>query len=160
MKYTGINNYYIDEFGVVLNKKTGKNIKPSFNKKNGYLRVCLSDNGKILYFYVHRLVSRCYNSLSEFIGADVNHRDGNKLNNHYLNLEWCTRKQNIAHSFKLGLSNTQGERNSQSKLNSVHVIVIREAVKLGHKRNDIASYFNVHPDTIRHIENGKNWKHV
>ena len=33
----------------------------------------------------------------------VNHIDGNKLNNHYTNLEWCDNKMNTQHAVKLGL---------------------------------------------------------
>lgn len=33
----------------------------------------------------------------------VNHKDGNKLNNHYSNLEWCSHSENTKHSYDLGL---------------------------------------------------------
>ena len=49
-------------------------------------------------FYIHRLVAIHFiendNNLS-----DVNHIDGNKENNNYLNLEWLSRKQNMQHAF-------------------------------------------------------------
>jgi hypothetical protein len=34
------------------------------------------------------------------IGLVVNHKDGNKLNNHYSNLEWITFRENVLHAFK------------------------------------------------------------
>jgi hypothetical protein len=58
--------------------------------------------GKIKKNYgVHRLVMRAFVGESSL---DVNHIDGNKLNNKLSNLEYCTRKDNIAHSINIGLT--------------------------------------------------------
>ncbi|MEW6726901.1 MAG: HNH endonuclease [Bacillota bacterium] len=37
------------------------------------------------------------------VRTEINHKDGNKSNNHYSNLEWVTRSENNLHAFKLGL---------------------------------------------------------
>jgi len=160
MKHTGINNYWVDERGNILNKTTQKTLKWFFNKKNGYYSVKLSDNGKIHTLYVHRLVAKTFHTLSEFLGADVNHKDGDKSNNYYRNLEWVTRSENINHSFKLGLSNTKGSRNSGAILHESQIPIIRDSFKEGFSNAQIAGYFKVHPDTIRYVINGKAWRHV
>ena len=41
-----------------------------------------------------------------FEGAQINHKDGNPLNNHVDNLEWCTPSENVNHAFKTGLMST------------------------------------------------------
>ena len=65
--------------------------------ENRYQRITLSDKGKTLYLYVHRLVAIAFlpnpNKLPE-----VNHIDGNTQNNNIENLEWCTHKQNVNHA--------------------------------------------------------------
>ena len=43
---------------------------------------------------IHRLVAELFNPNSYHYDT-IHHKDGNKLNNHYLNLEWTTRGQNI-----------------------------------------------------------------
>lgn len=57
----------------------------------------LSRNGVRRYFLVHRLVAAAF--VPEVPGRDqVNHIDGDRLNNHASNLEWCTQSQNNLHA--------------------------------------------------------------
>lgn len=98
----GYDNYLISAFGHVLNIKTGKFLKPYFNKKVGYYYVTLSKKSIQKDFRIHRLVALAWidNPLKL---PEVNHKYGNKLNNYYLNLEWCTSSQNRIHAFENGL---------------------------------------------------------
>ena len=72
-------------------------------KKGEYKRfVMLTKTGRKRGIRVHQLVAH------EFVDnpenkKTVNHKDGNKSNNHYLNLEWCTQKENNQHARKTGL---------------------------------------------------------
>lgn len=76
-----------------------------FSKSDGYLNICLS--GKT--FKVHRLIcyafnplpdKKCYEDYREF---QVNHKDGNTLNNNAENLEWCSNSENQNHAYTTGL---------------------------------------------------------
>lgn len=58
----------------------------------GYARVGI--DGKKMY--VHRLVASNFLDNSDDL-PEVNHKDENKLNNHFSNLEWCTREYNNAY---------------------------------------------------------------
>ena len=73
------------------------------NKRNGYMYVYLTKNAKGKNCRVHRLVADAFIPNMEN-KLEVNHIDGNKQNNNIDNLEWCTFKENIRHSYKLGLS--------------------------------------------------------
>ena len=88
----GFSNYLITDDGKVINKVTGRVLKP-FITHNGYEKVLLSQNGVEKKFRVHRLVAEAFIEKTE--GYDqVNHKDENKRNNHVSNLEWSTPKLN------------------------------------------------------------------
>ena len=92
------NGYYkIDEEGNIFSNQTNKIMKPKVSK-DGYYTIGLRTNdGTKKFFRIHRLVAKIFidNPLNKDI---VNHIDGNKLNNHVSNLEWCTLSENQLHS--------------------------------------------------------------
>lgn len=50
---------------------------------------------------VHRMVALAWICVpDDVLNKDVNHKDGNKENNHASNLEWCTRRQNLYHAME------------------------------------------------------------
>ena len=95
-------NYEVSNLGNVRNKKTGHFMKQTIGREGSYLGVYLSNNGKENTQRVHRLVAEAF--LGKHPGLMVNHIDGNKLNNHLDNLEWCTAKENNNHAIKIGLN--------------------------------------------------------
>lgn len=84
-----------------LIKSYGKINEPC-KANNGYLRTSYAGKRE----YTHRLVAIHFlpNPLNL---PEVNHKDGNKKNNHYSNLEWCTRKENCEHASMNNLINTE-----------------------------------------------------
>lgn len=99
---TGYENLYkISAAGTVIGKKYNRELKP-FTNKGGYQRVTLCKNGKTENFYLHRLVAQHFvNNGSN--KPQVNHIDGDKLNNTAVNLEWVTCSENHKHAYSLGL---------------------------------------------------------
>ena len=65
---------------------------------NGYYMVGISVNKMRKCFLVHRLIAKSFID-NPYNYDEVNHKDGNKLNNSINNLEWCTQKQNVIHSY-------------------------------------------------------------
>lgn len=92
----GYEEYSVSEAGVVINTRTNRVLKTDLNSA-GYLRVTLSAEGKIKRITVHKLVALTYLGTSDLI---VNHKDGNKFNNHVSNLEWVTPSENRKHAFR------------------------------------------------------------
>lgn len=78
--------------------------------RNGYKVVYLRKNGKPKTHMLHRLIARAYISNPHHL-PEINHKDEDKLNNAIENLEWCSRKYNMAYG-------TIMRRMSETKRNS------------------------------------------
>lgn len=66
--------------------------------KIGYLIIRLRKNGKLYGKSIHRLVAKAFVDGRTDIKKEVNHIDCNKENNHWTNLEWVTRSENMIHA--------------------------------------------------------------
>ncbi|HFV9207498.1 TPA: HNH endonuclease signature motif containing protein [Enterobacter roggenkampii] len=101
---TGLKGVHvITEDGKIINKKTGR-VRKTTISETGYERVNFNlppIQSKI--FKVHRLVAEAFVEGRSTLRNQVNHIDGNKLNNHASNLEWCTGKENMQHAISTGL---------------------------------------------------------
>lgn len=94
--------YEVSDCGLVRNKESGKLLKTFVNDK-GYEIVSLWIDQRDKKFRVHRLVAEAFIPNPEN-KSQINHIDGNKLNNHKNNLEWSTNSENIMHRYySLGL---------------------------------------------------------
>jgi len=93
--YGGYQGYFVNRNGDIMNRT--KRLKPWISK-HGYALVDLSVDGKVSHKSVHRIVALTFLANPQN-KPEVNHKDGNKLNNHVDNLEWATKSENIAHSF-------------------------------------------------------------
>ena len=95
----GYEGYQISNMGNVKNAKTGKPLKAQISS-SGYYNVTLSLNGKRYTPTIHSLVAKHFLDICNF---EVNHKDGNKLNNNVGNLEWVNRSENMTHAYGIGL---------------------------------------------------------
>lgn len=156
--------YGISKQGVVINLQTNKILKPFITKK-GYLRITFKNKKKYL---IHRLVALVYlNNPNNLL--QVNHKDGNKLNNCISNLEWCNNDYNRNHAIQIGLWNNislkvsksqLGSNNSIAKLKENEVLEIVNKLNQGFKNVELGKMYNVSSSTINSIRKGKSWNHI
>ena len=98
--YEGL--YAVSSFGRVRSLTKGLILKPVETKAKEYYQVSLYKNKEQKTHNIHRLVANAFieNPSNK---KEVNHKDGDKLNNNASNLEWSTRSENVLHSYRLGL---------------------------------------------------------
>ena len=90
--------YKVTYNGMVYSYIKNKFLKPGLSGKN-YLTVALFPKRT---HYVHRLVATAFLPNPEN-KATVNHKDGNKIFNHVVNLEHATFGENNSHALRTGL---------------------------------------------------------
>lgn len=77
----------------------GRVMKQGIRSGYYYVNLCVNDVRKKRT--VHSLVAEAFLSWAGV--REVNHKDGNKMNNYADNLEWCTRSENHKHALVNGL---------------------------------------------------------
>ena len=97
---------------------------------------------------IHRLVAKAFIPNPEN-KREVNHIDGNKLNNRLENLEWCTMQENMEHAGRTGLMK-HGEDHRLCQLTNEQIIEIKEKIKMtpdGHLQ-DIANSYGIRREIV------------
>lgn len=110
---------------MVRHAKGGVKLSPSKllkqgRSKNGYLTVSFSVDSIKSNQSVHRLVARAFIP-NESNKPQVNHKDGNKHNNHVENLEWMTCSENGLHAYRV-LGNTAWNKGANKQISSAKFI--------------------------------------
>ena len=152
--YEGL--YEVSDLGRVRNSR-GTVLKDRI-LWTGYNRAALNKNGCAKSHFIHRIVCAAFIGPIP-VGKEVNHIDGDRLNNRIENLEYVTRKENAAHRKVLGTSGV-GETNPNAKLKPDDVRAIRRLRGLGVSRRNVADNFGVSVFMVTKLTNGDNWQHI
>src|SRR5690606_33632292 len=98
-------NYLVSRCGRIFSQKRkgtkGGELKQFIVK--GYKRVSIWIDGEYIAKQTHRIIAETFIPNPES-KPQVNHKDGDKLNNSALNLEWVSAKENSQHSYDSKLS--------------------------------------------------------
>ena len=154
-------DYYVNDNGSIYSAISNKTLSYQLDK-DGYAKVQLmSQDNKRHRYSVHRLVLENFMPIPNMHLLQVNHKDGNKLNNRLDNLEWVTASQNNTHKYKIGLATQKGEYNNGSKLTEKQVQeIIQLLLTKCYTYREIGEKYNVDEETIGAIKRKKNWKYL
>lgn len=150
--YKGIDlseQYLISDSGEIFSLKTSKVLKQNI-LKTGYYAVCVSVGSRKNKKLIKSHIAVAYNFCDGYKdGLIVNHKDGNKLNNNYDNLEWVTYRENSNHALEHGLC----YKNGSLKFSKVMCINTGEIFESG---SSAAKKYNLKsPSNIFDVCNGR-----
>lgn len=91
--------YFVSDCGEIFSEKqTFRKQMKTGTTETGYKVARFYVNKKGYTKKVHRLVAQMFLPNSRHL-TEINHKNGIKTDNRVENLEWCTRSENIKHSF-------------------------------------------------------------
>ena len=124
--------------------------------RNMYLSVTpRGESGKLYNRHVHRLVASAFLGPCEK-GRQVNHKDGNKLNNRLTNLEYVTASENYKHALNvLKFQPPKGEAHWNAMRTDDQVAEVRRRALSGESHKKLAAEFGVSIATISRWRNGR-----
>lgn len=166
-----ISNYLVSDLGRVKGPN-GRVLKPSLHKRTRryVLRPWIRGHGR-KNVRVASLVAEGFLG-SRPPNTEINHKDGNALNNVLQNLEYVTHSENMRHAKLLGLMASgdrhmmrthpefirYGSRCNFSKLTKEAVVEIRRRYVCGELQKSLAREFGIGQSNISMIVNLKSWR--
>ncbi len=149
------------KFGLIwksdtFNRKRKGESAGGISKPTGYAIV----THKGIQYFAHRIVMALkYGECPKHL--QVNHIDGNKLNNRVSNLEFVTASENVRHAIRTKLIVPRcGSENSMAILTEEQVLQIYDRLARGSDNDKIAAEFNLKFKHVSLIRNGSRWKHL
>ena len=125
----------------------------------GYYIIGLSKNHKRLASTVHKIVASTF--LKKGSHTQVNHKDGNKLNNMVSNLEWTNGSGNIKHAYDNGLmAKPTGSKHPLAQIDEEVATTIKSMLNSDINSVDICKLMSISRHIVRDIKRNKTWRHV
>lgn len=149
-------NFTITEYGDIKNLSTGNIYKHSINK-SGYCVVCLpmGQRGKVKSIRVHKAVAETFIPNPNNLPI-VHHKDNDKSNPSWTNLEWATHEDNTKHWHDELRKDTEFFNNRKLSKSIIDTIKVCASMQIPY--SEIANAFNVSKTVICNLLNGKSYK--
>ena len=135
----------------------------------GYFAVCLSrplGNNKYHFgrYLVHRLVMLAFSGPPPTPGMFVNHKNGIKTDNRWINLHYVTRSENAIHAMKLGLlkipQQPRGENSRMSTISRDTAQHILDTPRTVISDRNLAKQLGISMSIVNYIRSRKTWKNL
>lgn len=126
---------------------------------NGYPRVCLQKNKRTYKWFVHRLVALAFFGPPPAGQPHVNHKNGNRGDSFYGNLEWCSPKENTHHADVVLGHKKRGDAHPDTKFTTAILLAIHDALMNATPPTQIMRMFNISETQlyrIKHRQIGNN----
>jgi hypothetical protein len=137
--------------------RAGRVLIPFKGTTCNYLSIQFSVNNVPSKHLIHRLIAYTFLGLEPDSVLEVNHKDGNRLNNAVSNLELVTHQENVDHSVRTGLKHDYGECHVHAILTNAQAAEIREICGRGVKQKDVAKLFGVSKQCVNNVVNYKTY---
>ena len=166
IKYKSMSTQFaISNYGRILNVITLNMIKPSSSRSDQYpfVTLMLGNKGsrKSVKFTVHRLVALYFvHNENPEINTLVHHKNDNKQDYSYLNLEWTTPQKNSIYAYESGANPSRGEGNVNAKINESKARKICQMISDGYRVSEITRVLGVSRHIVRHIKDRKCWTYI
>ena len=163
--------YLVSNYGNIYDNLNQRVLNRAINKKrNEYVRYWLRDNnGHSKNYRSNRLVAMAFIPRTEEDIAlnrnDVNHKDGDKSNDYYRNLEWVSRSENTIHAYNTGLNQYIGEKARDAKRTNEMTHKVCQCIVEGMSNKECCLAVGLEPtvqnlDYVRNIRHGRDWKSI
>jgi len=153
-------NYGVSKCGRAFRWDSEKEMKVGLLTAGDYPVFRVSHNCKASWACIHYAIMDCWeDNPNPELYIEVNHKNGDKMDYNYSNLEWSTKSQNQRHAIETGLKG-RGEKlyNATVKDDLVHIIC--QELQEGCFPKDLADKHCLSVDVIRKIKDGSTYFHI
>lgn len=163
---TKSSDYEISNFGRIkgINKSTQKEVELNGTVVHRGFRILnvKLKNGRSQSIFIHKFVAETFVENNDETKQSIIHKDGDKLNNRWGNLEWATKEELYQFQVEHGVfDNTRKSLRERSKMTEAKVILLKKWLKEGKtKKKILAKRMGISYMQLNRIERGENWGHV
>jgi hypothetical protein len=122
-------------------------------QNSGYQMLVLRNKGERKGMLVHRLIAIAFVPNPRGLN-EVNHKDGDKENNHASNLEWTTHSENLSHAHKNRLHRSGG------RLTDSQAVAMRRLMRYGMSSAQLSKLTGYSLTYLGHIKHGRMYRNA